>query len=454
MRSSTIILFIINFVIAVQCVHYEPNWKSLDARPLPKWYDQAKIGIFIHFGLFSVPSYVSEWFWDFWRDPSSPYVWQHAQLLRFMRDNFKPNFTYADFGNNFQAEFFNATHWAEVIKKSGARYTVLTTKHHEGFTLWPSSYSFQWNSMALGPKRDIVGEFSAAIRKIGNIHLGLYYSLFEWFHPLYLRDMEHNYTTHEYVRLKARPELEELINTYLPDLLWSDGDAVYNDTYWNSTDILAWLYNDSPVKDVIVTNDRWGTNCHNKHGGFFDGPDRNNPDSLPKHKWESAISVDQFAWGYRREASLDQLLTIDELIHQLLKTISFGGNFLVNAGPSKDGRIMPIFEERLSQLGEWLEINGDAIYESQIYEKCQISKNNQTFYTMKSDAIYGITLEWPHEGSLEFECIDYNDVDQVTMLGSSESIKFGPGSNGTLVKFPKWIPGDTLKYAYSFKFHV
>lgn len=447
-----IILLILNYTIiqATFTKRYEPNWPSLDSRPLPVWYDQSKIGLFIHFGVFAVPSFVSEWFWNFWKVNTSTYIEQHDKILQFMKENYSPKFSYANFADQFQAEFFNATYWASIVKRSGARYAVLTTKHHEGFTLWPSTYSFNWNSLDIGPKRDIVGEFCQAIRN-ENIHLGLYYSLFEWFHPLYLFDMKNNYTTHQYVKTKARPELEQLINIYKPELLWSDGDAVFNDSYWNSTDILAWLYNDSPVKDFIVTNDRWGTNCHNKHGGFFNGPDRYDPNLLPKHKWESAISLDRKSWGFRRELSLDDLLTTQELIEHLLKTISYGGNILINVGPNKEGQILPIFEKRLISLGNWLSINGEAIYESQIYDKCQIT-NNTKFYTVKKNFIYGISLKWPKNGILEFECIDFNQIKEVNMLGIDTPIQFKSGQTGIVVQFPNWNPNSKLKYAYSFKF--
>lgn len=131
---------------------YEPTWESLDARPLPLWYDQAKVGIFIHWGVYSVPSYGSEWFWVNWRGTKD------AGYVKFMKDNYKPGFTYQEFAPEFTAEHFNATEWAKIFEKSGAKYVVLTSKHHDGYTLWPSSTSFGWNSVDVGPHRDIVGE--------------------------------------------------------------------------------------------------------------------------------------------------------------------------------------------------------------------------------------------------------------------------------------------------------
>ena len=132
---------------------YSPDWKSLDTRPLPIWYDEAKVGIFIHWGVFSVPSYQSEWFW---------WDWQGTQpvqnVVDFMNKNYPPDFTYADFGKELTAEFFDPYEWADIFNASGAKYVVLTSKHHEGYCLWPSANSWNWNSQDLGPHRDLVGK--------------------------------------------------------------------------------------------------------------------------------------------------------------------------------------------------------------------------------------------------------------------------------------------------------
>ena len=111
---------------------YEPNWDSLDTRVAPTWYDDAKFGIFIHWGVFSVPSFGSEWFWERWQGkPQKKYV-------DFMQKNYSPRFTYADFAAQFTAEFFNPDEWTSLFRDAGAKYIVFVGKHHEGFTNWPS----------------------------------------------------------------------------------------------------------------------------------------------------------------------------------------------------------------------------------------------------------------------------------------------------------------------------
>ncbi|XP_009076383.1 PREDICTED: tissue alpha-L-fucosidase, partial [Acanthisitta chloris] len=242
-------------------------------------------------------------------------------------------------------------------------YVVLTTKHHEGFTNWGSPVSWNWNSVDTGPHRDLVGELGQALRE-SNLRYGLYHSLMEWFHPLYLADKQSGFKTHNFVLKKTMPELYDLVLKYKPDLIWSDGDWEAPDSYWNSTSFLAWLYNDSPVKDTVVVNDRWCNNCSCHHGGYYNCADKYKPGTLPAHKWEMCSSIDKLSWGYRSNMSIAEVMDEASIIEELVQTVSLGGNYLLNVGPTKEGVIAPIFQERLLALGRWLDTNGEAIYES------------------------------------------------------------------------------------------
>ncbi|XP_068195257.1 plasma alpha-L-fucosidase-like [Antennarius striatus] len=393
---------------------YEPNWESIDSRPLPDWYDQAKFGIFIHWGVFSVPSFGSEWFWYKWKlEKYEPYV-------EFMQKNYPPNFTYQDFAPHFTAEFFDAKQWTDLFVSSGAKYIVLTTKHHEGFTLWGSKYSWNWNAVDVGPKRDLVEEVANSIRADSDLRLGLYHSLFEWFNPLFQLDAANAFTTNFFPISKTLPELYELIMKYKPEVLWSDGHGRAPDHYWNSTGFLAWLYNDSPVRDTVVTNDRWGENCACNHGGYYTCKDRYQPGHLLKHKWENCMTIDKKSWGYRRNAPLRDYLTIEQLVETLVETVSYGGNLLMNVGPTHDGRIIPIFEERLRQMGQWLKVNGDAIYNTTAWRSQNDSLTPNIWYTFKPQkkSIFAILLEWPTKGSVILsEPVVTQGKTQVSLLG-------------------------------------
>ncbi|XP_071549963.1 alpha-L-fucosidase-like [Panulirus ornatus] len=408
-------------ILGVAWARYEPTWSSLDTRPLPEWYDGAKIGIFLHWGVFSVPSYGSEWFWEYWQGK------QYFDYVEFMKMNYPPNFTYQDFAAQFTAEFYNPEEWASIFDASGARYVVLTSKHHEGFTNWPSHFSWNWNSMDVGPKRDLLGDLAKAVRsKTPHIHFGLYHSLFEWFNPLFLADKANNFTTNDFVVSKTMPELYELVKNYQPEVVWSDGSADANDWYWNSTLFLAWLFNDSPVKDTVVVNDRWGRDIPCHHGSFYTCQDRYNPGVLQPHKWENCMTLDRRSWGYRRNAPLTDYLTIHNVISQLAQTISCGGNILINAGPTHDGRIPPIMEERLRQLGSWLDINGEAVYDSKPWAHQNDTVTPGVWFTSNGGRVYAIVLSWPKGDLLTLGSVIPTPQTHLSMLGyHSDNIPHG-----------------------------
>jgi alpha-L-fucosidase len=289
MRSSVPLLLLLAPPAASR---YSPTWESLDSRPLPSWWADAKVGIFIHWSLFSVPSFHGEWFVYDWLTAKD------ADVVAFMAKTEKPGFSYANFAARFTGELFNATDWVALFKASGARYVVPTTKHHDAFAMWPSPFSPNFNSVDVGPQLDVVGALANATRAAG-LRFGAYHSLFEFYNPLYLRDRANNWETNAFVTTKTGPELYDLVARYEPEIIWSDGDwePPGNSSYWNSTGFLAWLFNDSPVRDTVVVNDRWGENSLCAHGSFFTCADRYLPGQLVGHPWENALSLDTQSWG-------------------------------------------------------------------------------------------------------------------------------------------------------------
>nr|XP_050040707.1 tissue alpha-L-fucosidase-like [Dermacentor andersoni] len=448
--SASCGLLLLAMAAAVGSSHarrYSPDWSSLDTRPLPPWFDEAKIGVFLHWGVFSVPSFGSEWFWHNWHEMQPAYV-------EFMTRNYRPGFTYQDFAPEFTAEFFDPARWADIFAKSGARYVVLTGKHHEGFTLWPSNVSWNWNAQDVGPHRDLVGDLADAVRRREGMRFGVYHSMMDWYHPLYLADKASGFESALFPPAKAIPELVEIVNRYEPDIVWSDGEWEAPDTYWNSTSFLAWLYNDSPVRSTVVVNDRWGKGVRCKHGDFFNCDDQFNPGVLQPHKWENCLPIDQRSWGYRRDASLSDYRTIGELLDILASTVSCNGNLLINVGPTKDGIIVPAFEERLTQLGEWLAVNGEAVYGSQPWKHQNDTATPHMWYTAKADVVYVYVMRWPKNEQLFLESLELSQQSTVTMLGLPTEETFSWVSHqsladvgqrpaarkGTTVFFPKLTP--------------
>jgi len=413
---------------------FTPDWISLDTRVLPAWYDESKVGIFIHWGVFSVQSFSGEWMWWSWKGDNP-----NPDVVEFMKKNYPADWTYADFAAQFRAELYDPNEWADIFAASGAKYIVLTSKHHEGFTLWPSKYSFNWNAMDVGPKRDLLGDLANAIRNRTDLVFGLYHSMYEWFHPLYLEDKKNGFKTQYFPNMKTLPELKELVENYKPAVIWSDGDWEASDTYWNSTGFLAWLYNESPVKDTVVVNDRWGSEIPCKHGDFYTCSDHYNPGHLVKHKWENCFTIDKSSWGYRRTAKLSDYITIQELLKELITTVSTGGNVLINVGPTAYGKIEPIFEERLRQMGSWLKVNGEGIYSSIPWKYQNDTINSNVWYTQSKDqqSVYAFLLVWP-KGSTEISLgapITTSNT-QVTLLGSNIGpLKWRPlnGTDGIII---------------------
>ncbi|XP_067936934.1 alpha-L-fucosidase-like [Watersipora subatra] len=435
---------------------YAPTWESLDSRPLPTWYDEAKIGIFVHWGVFSVPAIsngsAAEQFWTAW-DEAKPgdYVYE------FMKDNYRDDWTYGDFSNQFTAELFDANKWVDLFQDAGAKYVVFVSKHKEGFCNWNTNYSFNWNSMQVGPKRDLVDEVATAVRKT-NLRLGLYNNMAEKQNPLFLLDEHNHYQTQLYVKGKMIPAAKELINTFQPDLYWSD-DPAASDEYFMSKEFLAWLYNDSPVKDKIVVNDRWGTGTKCKHGGYITCRDRFNPKTLQKKKFENCDTVQLATWGYGRNVGLDGYQSITDILTKIAETVSCGGNYLLNVGPTHDGRILPIFEERLRQMGAWLKVNGEAVYASSPWRYQNDTVSGNIWYTQKKSnssssgySVYAFVLEWPENNKLTLGSPIATPTTTINMLGYSDVNQFiysrRSDGAGLVVKFP-YIPPNKLPSFYA-----
>lgn len=414
------------------------------SRPLPAWFDEAKVGVFLHWGIFSVPSYgpatLAEWYW--WGlsgAKSEPTVSWHKKT-------YGEDFSYAEFAPMFKAEFFDPDEWAAMFKDAGIKYVVLTSKHHEGFTNWCSKESFNWNSCDTGPKRDLVADLTKSVRAAG-LHMGLYHSIFEWFHPLYLQDKANNFTTRRYVDEVYYPQAVELNKLYQPDLIWSDGDWEANSSYWRSPELLAWLYNDGAgTADKVVVNDRWGNEnpaigSGHHFGGYFSGADRQqaNPELL-KHKWESAFTLDGATWGYARNNNLDTYLPLTTVLQQIVSTVAYGGNALMNIGPTHDGRIATIFQERMKQLGSWLKINGEAIYGSKMWhvqnDTATHGVEEGVYYTASanpshSSTVYAHMMGWPEDNHLILtQAVGQATATTLHMLGCSAPITWVPLQSG------------------------
>lgn len=326
--------------------------KRITERPYPEWFKDAKLGIFIHWGLYSVPSYGSkesyaEWFLRGMQTKS-------PERMEFVKNTYGEHFTYKDFAPLFKAELFNPDEWASLFKRAGAKYVMFVSKHHDGYTLWPSKYNRNWNSVDVGPKRDLVGDLTKSVREAG-LKMGLYYSLAEWNHPLHRWYTDPHDSIGRYVEEYMIPQFKELVSTYKPSILFADGEWYNTAKQWHAAELIDWYYN--LVGDEAIVNNRWG---HGLDVGYLT-PEYSSGIKVTDRPWAEVRGLGR-SFGLNRNEKLEAYGTSQELIHRFVQTVANGGGMILNVGPKADGQIPLIQQERLIQLGNWLKINGDAIY--------------------------------------------------------------------------------------------
>lgn len=458
---------------------YEPNWASLDRRPTPEWFLDAKFGVFIHWGVYSVPAWgqvgeYAEWYWH--RLPSKDAKW--APSVEFHAKNYGADFDYKDFAPKFTAELFDAGQWADLFARAGIRYVVPTSKHHEGFALWPSAEASRtwgrpWNAVEIGPRRDLMRELADATRAKG-MKFGFYYSLYEWFNPLWLTDRP------RYVSEHMIPQFKDVVTRYEPAIIFSDGEWDMDSKAWRSEELLAWLFNESPSRAEVVINDRWGKDCRHKHGGYYTTEYAAGMQD-DSHPWEESRGM-AFSYGLNRAERAEHYKSTREFILVLVDLVSRGGNLLLDIGPAADGTIPPLMEQRLLEIGDWLRINGEAIYGTRFAGRsCQWTAGErpkqeygeymvkydlmdqvgqqpregravkQVFFTKKPGALYAITAGWPGR-ELELRGVKVPAQPRVSMLGVAGSLKATIKGDTLTITMPELGPEDApCRHAYAFR---
>ncbi len=322
---------------------------------MPAWFNEAKFGIFVVWGPYSVPAYnkggYAEWY--------GMNIFRNEDTKAFHEKNYGADFKYENFADMFAAELWDPGFWCKLFADSGAKYVVTTANYHDGFSMYPTKYGqfnaeTDWNAMDRGPKRDILGELNAAGEKLG-LKMGIYFSVYEWFNPLWLSGDQQRYAEEWF-----QPKFKEVVTNYKPWHIFFDGE--WNGSYqqWGSDKLMYWLYTESPVKDYVVTNDRLGM-CRGKFGDVFESEYGGGKYTSPNHPWQEDRGIGH-SYGYNRNETVYDYDSREELLRTFSGVVGGGGNFLLCVGPTADGRIPVIMQERLLQVGEWLKVNGDAVY--------------------------------------------------------------------------------------------
>ncbi len=403
-------------VAAEPPVDYEPNWESLEAHQTPEWFEDAKFGIFIHWGVYSVPSFCdtstySEWY-QHWLNTNS----HGGKVTKFHAENYGEDFKYRDFAPMFRAEMWDPAEWASIFKRAGAEYIVITSKHHDGFCLWPSEVAsevrgYPWDSMRTGPKRDLLGELFEACREEG-VRPGLYYSFMEWESPLYSKSDKS-----EYVDRVMIPQIKDLIERYQPAVFWPDGEWDFPDTMWKSPEIVEWIYENAANPEEIVVNDRWGQGLRGQVGDYttteYDNLGNSSGKGMRKTRpFEECRGVGH-SFAFNRAEGFDIYDSRTVCVQRLIDLVSRGGVLLLDIGPTADGRIPLIMVDRLLAIGDWLAVNGEAIKGTRRSPFRDLSWGRAT---VKGDDLYLHVFDWPENDRLEIPGL-VNGVRRATMLG-------------------------------------
>lgn len=456
---------------------FQPNWDSLKQYQVPKWYLDAKFGIFIHWGVYSAPAYGSEWY------PRNMYI-QGSDTFKHHIATYGPQnqFGYKDFIPLFKAQKFDPIAWAKLFKEAGAKYVVPVAEHHDGFAMYDSAIN-PWNAARLGPKQDIIGQLAAAVRKQGLVFgLSTHREEHWWFYndgmkfPSDVRDLRY-YSLYG----PAAPEnvpptptfLEdwlardvELVNKYHPQIFWFD--------WWiNTPAFAAYLQKFAAYYyDVAL---RWhnGVVINYKYRAFAPGTavldiERGVADKILPFFWQTDTSISNKSWGYVTHQTFK---SAEQVVDELVDIVSKNGSLLLNIGPKSDGTIPQEEVQVLLRVGAWLKTNGEAIYGTRpwvVYGEGPTKVEGGAFhdtshgaytaedfrFTQKGKALYALGMGWPSDGVVRIRSLSTEwhlasgKVVSVKLLGSKAHLAWEQTPEALVVHLPVERPCD---YVYSLK---
>ena len=454
-------------------IRYQPTDSSLNQHPLPAWYQDAKLGIFIHWGLYSVPGWAKgtttsleeilatsageEWF------ANNPYAEWYLNSLRIEgsstaehhRQTYGPDFSYYDFVPQFNEAIkqWDPSEWADLFKSVGARYVVLTTKHHDGFLLWPSKHAnpYQENYYAA---RDLVGELTQAVRD-RDMKMGLYYSSgLDWT----FNDQVINNFPDLFSAVPQQPEYaayidnhwRELIERYDPWVLWAD---IGSPKAYDAQAVIADYYNLQP-QGVVNNRHKFtlpGTSGPVIHHDFTT-PEYQVLDSIAQKKWETCRGIG-LSFGYNQTEDAKEFLSVDELVDSFVDIVSKNGNLLLNVGPEADGTIPSGQRERLEGLGSWLATNGEAIFGSRPWKQAQATTaaGGRVRFTQKGDTIYVILLDEAPGGEAIIENVDWEAIASVRSLQTDQDVPYQLDGKNLRLTISPADPAPAHAYAIKIK---
>ncbi|PSR78419.1 glycoside hydrolase superfamily [Coniella lustricola] len=447
---------------------YEATYESIYAHESPPWYQNAKYGIFIHWGVYAVPgwgntgsneSYAEWYWWDMNEGPSTS-----VETYQYNLATYGENHTYDDFIANFSASAFDPKEWVDLFDDAGAKYFVQVSKHHDGYAIFdlPSNVT-QRTSVALPPYRNLLQElFDAAAQYQPQLHRATYYSLPEWFHPDYASlgfaswpggNATNPYTNvtlpytgyvhvDDYVSDLILPEMQALA-TMGTEILWCDIGGPNMTAEFAS----AWFNSAAQQGKQVLINNRCGT------PGDFDTPEYATYGSVQTRKWESNMGMDPFSYGYNRATPEDEYILPERIVTVLMDIISKNGNFLLDVGPQENGTIIAIEQQNLRAAGVWIKSHSEAIFNT-TYWTVTPEEGDYVRFTQTPDAFYITALSAPNSTLTVNSPVPYISGDQVTVVGGNLSGTVVPSqllANGSLQLNVSDAVKNADEYAWVFK---
>lgn len=467
---------------------FRPDWESLQHFEVPEWYKDAKFGIFIHWGVYSVPAFGSEWY------PRMMYV-QGSPEFKHHIETYGPQdkFGYKDFVPRFKAEKFDPAGWARLFKEAGAKYVVPVFEHHDGFAMYDCGVS-DWTAAKMGPKRDLQGDLAKAVRAEG-LHLGASSHRAE--HDFFLgpgREFTSDVNDPQYAAFYGpahhwminRPgtplnndftyvseawtrdwlaRSAEIVEKYKPEVMyfdWWDGQASLRSAL---TRFAAFYYNTVQENGKPAGVINYKDYAMQEDSGVLD-IERGQLGGIRPKYWQTDTSVSNKSWGYIEN---DTFKSPEFVVHQLVDIVSKNGNLLLNIGPKSDGTIPDEVQKVLLDVGSWLKVNGDAIYgtrpwrvfgegptkvaEGSFHDTDVQPYTPEDFrFTTKGGTLYAIELGWPAKGEAMIHSLSsgvgQERVESVELLGSDAKLKFQQTADGLHISVPAASPG---KYAFAYR---
>ncbi len=465
---------------------FKKDWRSLKQHTTPQWLRDGKFGIYTHWGVYAVHAMGKNATWYSHNVYKNPDGWEREDFEK-KYGKLSDGIGYKDLIPMFTAEKFDADEWAELFARAGAKFAGPVAEHHDGFAMWDTDYS-DWNAAKMGPKKDIVGELAIAIKSRDMKYVTAFHHAASWFFfPVW--DERYDCSNPDFSGLYgpiheegAEPsrafmddwhgKIIEVIDKYDPDFLWFDfGLDIIREDY--ILDFVTYYYNKALAsgKEVVISY---------KHhdlpplAGILDLELGQEP-KLTHHEWITDTSVDdQGAWGF---VAIAGYKSVNRLVDNLIDRVSKNGYLLLNVGPKADGTIPEEAREKLLGMGEWLDINGEAIYgttawtiagegpimldagrkgDAMFNEKDVIYTPEDIRFTVKGENLYAIALDWPGEeciirtfsGDNGWNPLYRDEISEITMLGDDRPLEWRWSEEGLIIETPVERPCD---HAYVFK---